>query len=529
MAIITLSPLFNLLNQWPGRLLEAAGDEVFLSRTATSFAWRYGLNSDFAGFTVTVTGTGFGYIAGDPVVGSMTGVTIRNAAGQIVVTMSGLAGFTADLSQFAANVFGGGSGEGPGPDGKVAWSQLMSGNDVINGTAGDDRENLTGTDAGNDTYNMGAGDDRVVGGLGNDTYNGGIGEDEFSFRETQWNEGMTAIRGATINRQTGVMLDPWGGTDRIFAFERFIGSRFNDIFIGSDSERDEFRGMRGNDAIDGGSNTFISGILTNDRSDSVSYDNDYWGGGRYGVVVDLETSNVNGSIRGTARDGFGNRDTLIDIERAYGTRFGDVLVGSSVNNVLGGGEGRDTYDGGAGFDALDFGRNSTDVDPVGINVNLALATGQIINDGWGNTETALNFEELRGSRSNDIFRGNALSNVIEGRAGADTLSGGAGRDYFNFWRQDEMGATPDRVTDFVASGPGADILAFGYQNWTNMTTAVQVVNGASATNALGTFLFINATDQLIWDSNGNGAGGQTVVAILTNVTALSIANFEMWD
>ena len=517
-----------MLNQWPGRLLEAEGDEVFLSRTATSFAWRYGLNSDFAGFTVTVTGTGFGYIAGDPVVGTMTGLTIRNALGQVVLTMSGLSGFAADLSQFAANVFGGGSGEGPGPDGKIALSHLMSANDVINVTAGDDRRELTGTDAGNDTYNMGAGDDKVVGGLGNDTYNGGIGYDEFSFGETQWNEGITAIRGATINRQTGVMLDPWGGTDRIFAFESFFGSRFNDVFIGSNTEQDGFRGMRGNDVIDGGNISFVAGILTNDRNDVARYDNDYWGGGRFGVVVDLETSLVNGSIRGTARDGFGNRDTLIDIERAYGTRFGDTLVGSRVDNVLGGGEGRDTYDGGGGFDVLEFDFYSTNVGPVGINVNLSLATGQIINDGFGNTETALNFEELRGSRSNDIFRGNALSNVIEGRAGADTLSGGAGRDYFNFWRQDEMGATPDRVTDFVASGPGADFLAFGYQNWTNMTTTVRVVNGAAATTAFGTFLFINATDQLIWDSNGNGAGGQTVIAILTNVTALSIANFEMW-
>lgn len=528
MAIINMSPLFNFLNNWPGRLLEAAGDEVFLTRTATSFAWRYGPNSDFAGFSVTVTGTGFGYIAGDPVVGTMTGVTIRNAVGQVMLTMSGLTGFSADLSQFAANVFGGGSGEGPGPDGKVAWSHLMSGNDVINGTAGDDEQELTGTDAGNDTYNMGAGDDRVVGGLGNDTYNGGAGDDEFSFRESQWNEGMTAIRGATINRQTGVMLDPWGGTDRIFGFERFIGSRFNDIFIGSNTERDEFRGMRGNDVIDGGSNSFVAGILTDDRRDIVSYDNDYWGGGRYGIVVDLETSILNGSIRGTARDGFGNRDTLIDIERVYGTRFGDVIVGSSVDNVLGGAEGRDTLDGAGGWDVVRFDRWTANAAPTGVNVNMALATGQVINDGFGNTETILNFEELWGSDNADILRGNASGNVLQGQRGADTLAGQGGNDVFAFYSQEDSNA-PDRVLDFAAAGAGADRLAFGFNEWTNMTATVRVVNGAAATTAFGTFLFINATDQLIWDSNGNGAGGQTVVAILNNVTALTAVNFEMWD
>ena len=76
---------------------------------------------------------------------------------------------------------------------------------------------------------------------------------------------------------------------------------------------------------------------------------------------------------------------------------------------------------------------------------------------------------------------------------------------------------------------GADSLAFGFNEWTNMTATARLVNGPNATTAFGTFLFINATDQLIWDSNGTGAGGQTVIAILTNVTTLSIANFEMWD
>ena len=40
---------------------------------------------------------------------------------------------------------------------------------------------------------------------------------------------------------------------------------------------------------------------------------------------------------------------------------------------------------------------------------------------------------------------------------------------------------------------------------------------------------LGVADQLIWDSNGTGAGGQTVIAVLANVAALSAANFSLWD
>ena len=62
-----------------------------------------------------------------------------------------------------------------------------------------------------------------------------------------------------------------------------------------------------------------------------------------------------------------------------------------------------------------------------------------------------------------------------------------------------------------------------------MTSTLRLVNGTNATSTFGTFLFINATDQLIWDANGTGAGGRTLIAVLTNVTALTSANFELWD
>lgn len=531
MANVILNPLFNDLNDWPGRLFQAEGDEIFLARTATNFSWRFGPNSDFAGYTIRATGTGFGYLDGDPVAGAMSSLVIRNAAGQVVLTINSLTGLAADLSQFASNVFGSAiPGVGPGPDPVSAWSHLLSGNDTVFGTAGDDSEGFPGVDVGNDTYLMGAGDDQVYGGIGNDSYNGGIGYDELAFRETTWNPGMPAFRGVNLNVMTGVAIDPWGGTDRFTGFEKFTLSRFNDVFAGHVTESDDVAGLRGNDTIDGGANTFDAlGNQSADGFDRVAYWDDYWQGGRFGIVANLQVALVAGSIRGTVRDGFGNIDTVYDIETVGGTGFNDSFTGSVVHNVFWGAEGRDTFNGAGGSDAVDFSRYTWNIAPAGINVNLALAIGQIINDGFGNTERVISIEELRGSDAADIFRGNALNNRLEGRGGSDTLAGQGGRDEFIFYEQSQTVGAIDRITDFSTTGAGADWLAFRTDNWTNMTTTLHLVNGTAATTGFGTFVFVNATDQLIWDSNGTGAGGQTVIAVLANVAALSAANFSLWD
>lgn len=242
MATINLTAHFSNLSFWPGRLLEDPGATVIVTQTATDFRFRY-TTGDFANYRIVVTGTGFTYVDGVPTGGTMTSVRILNPAGQTVISFNGLAAGTlaSDLSQFHANVFGTQSGEGPGPQNWIAWTFLMSGNDVINGTAGNDRRGHVGTDPGNDTYNMGAGDDFISGGSGNDTINGGAGWDQLSFGETNWNDGTTAFRGATVNLVTGVVLDPWGGTDTITGIEEVTGSRFNDVIIGT-AARDEFTG-----------------------------------------------------------------------------------------------------------------------------------------------------------------------------------------------------------------------------------------------------------------------------------------------
>ena len=531
MATINLTSVYANLDRWPGDLLRADEDTVVTARTATTFRFTLGSTSEFAGYTVVVGGTGFTYLNGVATSGTMSSVRIVGPGGATVANITGLTGpIATDFDQFISDVFGSPTGDtGPGPDGEAAWDVLSSGSDLMNGTAGDDWLFVAGFNTGNDTANGFGGDDQMFGSIGNDIYNGGAGYDTLSFYETSYGLGGAATRGIIVNVRARTVIDSWGGTDRFTSVEGFEGSRFNDVFNGSAATDDAFSGLRGNDTFRGGQVSVNStGQFTSDDDDFLSYNSDYWNGGSLGIRVNLETSFVNGSIRGSIRDGFGNIDTVIDIEQVEGTRFGDSFIGSRAGNVFWGGEGQDTYNGRGGFDILEFDRWFGDNDPVGVVVDLSLATGQIINDGFGNTETALSIEEVDGTDGTDVLRSGAGGTLLEGRDGADILTGRGGRDTF-IWNDMSETGDGDRVTDFVATGPSADWLAFEIEGFVGMTDTLRLVNGTNATTNQGTFLFNAATDTLVWDSNGTGAGGRTVVAILTNVASLSAANFQLWD
>jgi len=519
MARITLTSLYSDLDNWPGRLFEGDPLPTVTVRTATTFSLTYPATHEFPGFRVVAVGTGFTYLDGEATGGVIDRIVVVDAAGNLVIRFDTFAAgaLGADLAQFASNVFGWAlNGDGAGPDGKMTWNHLLSGNDVINGTSGDDDRVLVGVDRGNDIYNMLGGDDVIGGSMGNDTIYGGDGFDTITFRETSYSEGAAAYRGISVNMTNQTLVDCWGNTDTFTGIERIEGSRFNDSMVGTDG-RDQFAGLRGADFFDGGAD-----------QDRVRYQDDYWNGGRRGIVVDLETSIVGGRIFGTIRDGFGQTDRTVDVERVDGTRYNDVFVGSSVQNVFRGGEGRDSYSGGLGFDVINLDNGFTDVVQTGVVVNLSLATGQIVNDGYGNTENATSFDEVWSGDSNDSIRGSTGGNFFWGNDGRDTLTGGGGNDDFYFDRLSEAG-DGDIVTDFFAgSGANQDQIAFEIDNFTGMTATVRLVNGTAATTAGGTFVWNTTTDTLFWDVDGVGGAAQVALVQLTGVGALTVDNFNLF-
>jgi serralysin len=517
MARVLLTARYEDLDPWPGLLFEAYDDTIFLVSSATSYAFELGVSSEFAGYTVTFSGSGFTYDSGAPTGGKATKVVVRDGGGNLILTIDKLTGIASDLSQIVSDIFGSDDGNsGPGPSGKVAWSHLLVGNDTILGTNGDD-DRPRGYNDGNDTFIMKGGNDDVYTGAGRDKVFGGADFDTLRFEDTTFNEGTSAFRGISVNMKTGKLTDCWGDVDTFTGIERVVGSRFNDLMIGSAKE-DEFDGLRGRDTLDGGAG-----------ADRLNYSDDYWNGGRRGIDVDLQTSVKNGNIFGRVIDGFGQRDTVINFEYVWGTRYNDTFRGSGKENRFQGGEGEDFYDGRGGFDLVFFFENFGDVDPTqGVQVNLSLSSGQIINDGYGNTETAKNIEGISGWENDDTLAGSGRDEFFEGGEGQDLLTGGGGNDEF-YWHGDFAIGQGDVVTDFSATGANTrDKLVINTENFEGMNTTLRLVNGSAATTNRGTFIYDASDDTLYWDKDGTGASARVAVVTLTGVASLSAANFDLF-
>lgn len=521
MARVIYTSLYNGLNSWPGRLFEVLPGSTIQTETATNLTIVHPAGHPFAGFKIVINGTNFTYFGSTVTGGTVSMVRVLNDIGQTVLQIDQIPANTlaSDLSQLVTSAagFDDGQGGGAGPDGKLAWSHILSGDDRIYGTGGDDHRSLQGVDVGNDVYFMGAGNDWVMGGIGNDTINGGAGTDGLDYSNTHWSEGATAFQGVRISVGTGTAVDPWGGVDRFTSIEEFYGSRFDDRFTGT-AGRERFAGLRGDDTFNGGG----------DR-DTIDYSQDRWYGGTRGIYVDLQTGFLNGNIYGVVRDGFGNIDRTINIERVIGTPFNDTFIGSTDNNVFGGGEGVDLYRGDAGFDQINFSQSFTGAAQTGVNVDLRLSSGQIIDDGFGNTETALGIEGLWGTNFNDRLFGNGLDNYIYGGDGTDRMYGAGGADEFEWYGDNELG-DGDIVYGFVSAGVAAthDRLSFDHTTFTGMTTTLTLVNGAAATSAVGTFVFNAATSTLYWDSDGTGGNAMVDVVMLNGVTSLSTADIVIF-
>jgi Ca2+-binding RTX toxin-like protein len=123
----------------------------------------------------------------------------------------------------------------------------------------------------------------------------------------------------------------------------------------------------------------------------------------------------------------------------------DILMGGGGDDTLYGGGGVDHFDGGSGFDRVFFNfRAATQ------GVWASLATGQVLNDGFGNSETMISIEGFGpGTAFADTFVGSDQFDFFEGSFG-DTLLGNGGDDAF------EISGAPA----LIDGGAGVDMLSF---------------------------------------------------------------------
>ncbi|MEY5097501.1 MAG: hypothetical protein RJA36_220, partial [Pseudomonadota bacterium] len=175
-----------------------------------------------------------------------------------------------------------------------------------------------------------------MGGYGNDTIDGGAGFDRADYNNSQ--SGIVAtLKVDASGVVTGVVSDGLGGRDTLKNIEGIRGSNFDDLLRGSDRDTyasdgyfEFFEGREGDDVIDGRGGMDFADYLSTPGS----------------VNVNLAT--------GSADDGYGTSDTLLNIEGVRGSAFGDVIVGDAKANILVGSGGADTLTGGAGSDKFVF-------------------------------------------------------------------------------------------------------------------------------------------------------------------------------
>lgn len=300
------------------------------------------------------------------------------------------------------------------------------GGDYISALGG--RDQLFG-DAGADTLLGGANADTLQGGLGNDVIDGGSAFDTVDYSD-RMDGGVNvnvingvALTGGFVNSagfyqggaqedtivnleningtgfadrliagSTSARIEGRGGDDYLFTFsgnDTIFGGDGDDL-ISTANSTDQLFGEAGNDTLNGG--TGFDTLNGGTDSDTADYS-----ARTGGVSVNLQTGvgRTAGALNsgGFYVGGF-NEDTIVDVENAVGSNFGDRLVALNAGSKLAG---------------------------LGGNDNISGLNG---------------------------------ADTLIGGAGADTLGGGAGNDIFEFG----SGAGADRITDFAEGAGLGDVI-----------------------------------------------------------------------
>ena len=265
----------------------------------------------------------------------------------------------------------------------------------------------------NISVSLGRGNDTVTGSMGSSNSDGAI---NVGYWEDP-NGVIVNLSDAAINVKQGAVFrtvaarsarDGWGDTDT-FRFtdtqQIYIGDSDHDDYIRGRDNADPnspwewFQTGMGNDTIDGGAGKDTMNYSAYDDSDA-------------GVIVNLSKAAITvGALSlqaGTARDNWGNIDTLLNIENVEGSDLSDRMVASDRGNHFRAGLGNDTLLGGAGNDFIDAGPG------------------------------------------NDFIRSGA---------GRDAMYGGLGKDVFDFDKLSDLGSggDADTIYDFVAGEDKIDL------------------------------------------------------------------------
>ncbi|MBY8977069.1 calcium-binding protein [Rhodobacteraceae bacterium NNCM2] len=434
-----------------------------------------------------------------------------------------------------------------------------SGEDYLNGMGGNDT--IDGG-AGADSMHGGSGNDTIIGGAGADIIDGGDGVDILTYQNsvsavTVGNGGSGANLGGDaagdsvtdieiiIGSNNNDLLFGGGGAVTLFGADGndgLIAFGGDDVLFGGNGNDElivQDVGVSAGAKFDGGADNDVLTIATSSDQDFSNIS-----------VTNIESITINGDDAGTfaSRVTFGSIAGVTSI--AYGAHVGqsvqlafaagtaalnlsainitgldqpgdsllisgnsgaNSIIGSTLADVINSGGGTDRVNAGAGNDVVSgatggfnvlIGGSGTDT------LSYAAATSGVgarldggANFGAAASDVISQFENITGSRFNDVLVGDGQANILNGGLGNDQYFGGNGDDIFI----DHSGV------DSFNGGAGVDTVT--YQNAASAVGA-RLDGGASFAGAAGdTFVFIdnlvgtNFNDVLVGNTSANTLSG----------------------
>jgi len=396
------------------------------------------------------------------------------------------------------------------------------GNDVL---AGGEGSNVLDGRSGDDSFLAHLGDDIVEGGTGIDTVDyslatgsvavmlsvstrsnasGGLGYAGGIDREPTAIPGATSIAGLARGASTG--------SDSLYDIENIKGSTFNDVLSGS-AAANVINGM-------GGADTMIG----NDGSDIYYVDN------AGDLVIESNASSTSGGIDMVVATLSHTLASNVENLRLSGTAAMNG-TGNTLANLIYANNGVNVLDGKEGTDTLSYAdTTAASGTTAGVTLNLATlnSAGQASASGASGKDLVKGFENLIGSRYNDVFTGTSGTNVLNGGAGNDTLKGGTGKDTFVFNTALSASGNVDRLSDFSVLDDTIhlDNAVFTKLATTGTLNSAYLRVGSAALDTNDYLLFNKVTGALSYDADGSGSGAAIQFATLT--AGLSLLNTDFF-
>lgn len=362
------------------------------------------------------------------------------------------------------------------------------------------------------TYLGEQGNDLFVSDGSSNFFDGGEGIDTYSLEAAESAARVDLAGGEAYARFN---LTP----ENLVGIENVRGTAFGDEIFG-DPGANRIDGLEGDDSIDGdpgndtisgdtGSNTLFGNlgidtlvvngtILSRSRlsADTIVVSGSLNGAAFEHVATGFEQVAVNGVLQSLAF--FMGESTANSVQQ---TLIAEVSVlaaitGFSSGQTLQGDAQANSLNGGTGFD-----------DISGLDGNDSLR-GQAGDDqllgGNGN-------DVLFGGTGHDSLNGGNGNDQLRGEAGRDSLTGGANNDVFVF--ATAFAGSADTITDYNVAQDSLRLSAALVGLPAGPLQASRFKNTAlAALDSDDRLIYHSANRQLLFDSNGSGAGGQVLIA-----------------